>query len=79
MKKMSKNVYTELACAKIQPKRELVISQRDKGGFTLAQRILVEEGKKTTAVYMKNAIHVCDVEGLRDLRDALNIVLESDI
>ena len=45
---MSKDDFCEIASAKIQDKRELVISKRGKGGYTLAQRILVEEGNKTT-------------------------------
>lgn len=73
---MSKDDFREIASAKIQDKRELVISKRGKGGYTLAQRILVEEGNKTTTMYLKNAIHIDTVEGIQNLRDALNLVIE---
>lgn len=72
---MGNGDFKEIASAKIQDKRELVISERYKGGFTLAQRIVVEEGKKTTTMYLKNAIHIDTIDGVQNLRDALNLVL----
>ena len=69
--------YNQLATASIQDKRDLVISECSKGGFTIAQRIGVEEGKKTTYLYMKGAIHIDNIDGIQNLRDALNVVLES--
>lgn len=72
---MSNGDFTEISSARIQDTRDLVISKRNKGGYTIAQRILVEEGKKTTTMYLKNAIHVDTVEGIQNLRDALNVVL----
>lgn len=75
---MSKDDFREIASAKIQDKRELVISKRGKGGYTLAQRILVEEGNKTTTMYLKNAIHIDTVEGIQNLRDALNLVIQQN-
>lgn len=67
--------YRQISTAKIQNKRDLVISECSKGGYTLAQRVCVEEGKKTTYMYLKNAIHVDDLEGLRNIRDSINVVL----
>ena len=75
MQKMSNGDFTEISSARIQDTRDLVISKRNKGGYTIAQRILVEEGKKTTTMYLKNAIHVDTIEGIQNLRDALNVVL----
>lgn len=72
---MSNGDFTEISSARIQDTRDLVISKRNKGGYTIAQRILVEEGKKTTTMYLKNAIHVDTIEGIQNLRDALNVVL----
>lgn len=68
--------YTELSSANIQDKRDLVISEYSRGGFTLAQRLIVEEGNKKTGMYMKNSIHVDNVDNLINLRDALNIAIE---
>lgn len=67
--------YKELSSANIQEKRVLVISECSKGGFTLAQKIVVDEGNKKTGIFLKNAIHVDSVDGLLNLRDALNVAL----
>lgn len=72
------NDFREVASAKIQDKRELVVSKRGKGGYTIAQRILVEEGKKTTTMYLKGAIHIDSIEGIESLRDALNLVIDDE-
>ena len=72
----SKAEYKELSNAQIEPKRRLVISQCVKDGqdcgFTLAQQIEVDEGKKTTRVFLKGGVHVSDVDGMYNLRDAIN-------
>lgn len=71
-----KTEYNELSSASIQETRDIVISEYSNGGFTLAQRINVNEGNKKTGVYMKNSIHIDNVEGLLNLRDALNVAIE---
>jgi len=68
--------YKELASACIQDKRDIVISEYSSGGYTLAQRLNVEEGNKKTSIYIKNSIHIDSVDGLLNLRDALNVALE---
>ena len=74
---MSKNVeYKELASAPINEQRNIVISECSKGGYTLAQQVIIEEGKRKTNVFMKNAIQINNNEGLYNLRDALNIAIE---
>lgn len=69
--------YTELAKAKIQNKRNIVISQCSKGGFTVAQQLEVEEGNRLTGVFFKGAFHIDNVDGLVNLRDALNVALST--
>lgn len=73
---MGRIEYSELASANIKEKRDAVISSCSKGGFTLAQRMVVEEGKKKTFVYLKNAIQIENIEGLYNLRDALNVAID---
>ncbi len=73
---MSNGDFTEISSARIQDTRDLVISKRNKGGYTIAQRILVEEGKKTTTMYLKGAIHIDSIDGIQNLRDALNLVIQ---
>lgn len=74
--------YNELSNAQIADKRRLVISECIKQnqdtnentqcGFTLAQQIEAEEGKRVTRVFLKNGIHVASVDELYNLRDAIN-------
>lgn len=65
--------YIELSKAKIQDKKNLVISKNAfKPGFTLALQVIFEEEKRKIAVFMKGAIYMEDLEALYSLRDALN-------
>lgn len=68
-------IYVELAKAKIQDRRNIAISECSKGGFTIAQQLEVNEGNRTTSVFLKGAFHVRDVDGLINLRDALNVAI----
>lgn len=68
-------IYVELAKAKIQDRRNIAISECSKGGFTIAQQLEVNEGNRTTSVFLKGAFHVSDVDGLINLRDALNVAI----
>ena len=76
-----RNKFIELAKAKIQDKRKIVISKVNdedtstEMGFTVAQQIEVQEGNKITSLYMKNAVHIDNIEGLYNLRDALNVAI----
>lgn len=73
--------YTEIARAQVTDTREVVISNCSKGGFTIAQVMSIKEGYCMTPVYMKGAIHVANVDSLRNLRDAITLAikkLESD-
>lgn len=68
-------IYVELAKAKIQDRRNIAISECSKGGFTIAQQLEMNEGNRTTSVFLKGAFHVSDVDGLINLRDALNVAI----
>ena len=82
----AKMKYLELSNAQIADKRRLVISECVKEnqdtkesiqcGFTLAQQIEVEEGKRITRVFLKNGIHVASVDELYNLRDAINNAID---
>lgn len=73
---MARVEYNCLSKAKVNDKRNIVVSVCSKGGYTIAQQVMVDDGKQKTGVFLKNAIHVDDIEGLVNLRDALNISLE---
>ena len=75
---MAKNKidYTEISSASVTEKRKIVISTCSKGGFTVAQRLdTEEENKKTTSLYLKGAFHINDINGLYNLRDAINLAI----
>lgn len=74
---MSDIQYTKLSSALIQDKKSLVISECSKGGYTLAQQLtfIDEDGKKQN-LYLKGAFHIGSEDGLRNLRDALNVAIE---
>lgn len=83
---VNKTKYLELSNAQIADKRRLVISECVKEnqdtkesiqcGFTLAQQVEVEEGKRMTRVFLKNGIHVASVDELYNLRDAINDAID---
>lgn len=75
---MAKNKieYTELSRAKVTDSRNIVISSCSKGGFTVAQQLQAKENDKTTSVFLKGAFHVEDVNGLYNLRDAVNVAIK---
>ena len=53
---MAKNVeYEELSTASISDKRNIVISEYSKGGYTLGQQVVVEEGSKKINMFVKNS------------------------
>ena len=83
---VNKMKYLELSNAQIADKRRLVISECVKEnqeskekiqcGFTLAQQVEVEEGKRVTRVFLKNGIHVASIDELYNLRDAINDAID---
>lgn len=77
MKTTKTNVeYRELARARVAETRSIVVSSYSKGGFTIAQQLEAKENDKTTAVFMKGAFHIEDIQGLYDLRDAINLAIK---
>lgn len=64
--------YAELSNAEITENRNIVISECSKGGFTVAQQLKADG----TKVFMKGALHIDDLEGLYNLRNALNVAID---
>lgn len=73
--KMSNDAFKELASAEINIAKEIVISERNKGGFTIGQRINVQDGKKKIGMFLKGAIYVKGLDELISARDALNLAI----
>ena len=77
---MKNKNYEILSTGKISEKRNIVISSCEKdgneSGFTVAQQIEIQEGKKDTRIFLKNAIHVENIDGLYNIRDAVNEAID---
>lgn len=75
-----KATYNMLGSAQIDENKNLVISECKKNdevvGFTLAQQLVVNEGKKSIGVFLKNTIHIPSISGLYELRDAINTAID---
>lgn len=70
-----KNNFEELSSASINDSKDIIISQHIKGGYTLGQRLNVEDNGRRTSVFLKNAFHVDNLSGLYNLRDAINLAI----
>lgn len=71
---MGNNVFTILSKAKIQEKRNVVISYTDRDNFAIGQQVEIEESGRTTSMFLKGAMFV-DKDKLINIRDALNEAL----
>ena len=78
MMKNNRIEYNEISKAKVSDSRNIVISSCSKGGFTIAQQLEANENGKVTTVFMKGAFHVDDIQGLYELRDAINLAIKLD-
>ena len=75
---MAKNKieYDEISRAKITDSRNIIISACSKGGFTIAQQLEAKENDKTTSVFLQGAFHVDDLQGLYNIRAAVNLAIK---
>lgn len=76
--KKQKTTYDEITRCKISDSRNAVISACSTGGYTLAQQLEATEKDGTiTRVFLRGAFHVEDLEGLRNLRNAIDVTIHS--
>ena len=73
---MNKVSYEEVARIKMTDTRDVVVSECSKGGYTIAQKILIDKDEKPTSIFLKGAIKVNDIDGLREFRDMLDMAIE---
>ena len=64
--------YKQLSKATVTKNRNIVISECSKGGFTIAQQLVVSDDQNEVSVFMKGAMHIHDFTALVALRDALD-------
>lgn len=71
-----KPTYKELANTQISDTRKAVLSVHSQGGYTLAQKVEVEEGTgRRVSIFMKGALHLATIDELYALRDMLNMAI----
>lgn len=69
--------YKQLAKAKISKNRNLVISECSKGGFTIAQQVVVSDDVAEVSLFMKGAYHIASLDELIAVRDAMDEAIAS--
>ena len=65
--------YRTLASAQVTNTKRLVVSSCSKGGFTIAQQVIVrdpDDGNEIT-MFMRGAIHVKDLNALAEVAEAI--------
>ena len=73
---MDKIVYKEISSGKINENKSIVISECSKGGYTLGQKLTMNDNGKKVDVFLKGAIHLDNVDSLVNIRNAFNETLE---
>lgn len=75
---MDKVVYNEIASARISDNKSLVISECSRGGFTLGQKLTVDDNGKKVDVFLKGAIHLNDLQSLMNVRNAFEEAIKKN-
>jgi hypothetical protein len=73
---MEKVTYKEIASGSIGENKSLVISECSRGGFTLGQKLTVNDGGKNIDIFLKGAIHIDSIESLENICRAFEKALE---
>lgn len=73
---MNKVSYDEVARVKMSDTRDVVISKCSKGGYTIAQKILIDKDEKPASIFLKGAIKVNDIEGLKDIKETIDMAIK---
>lgn len=66
--------FKELSRCEIDLNKNVVISVRDDGKFSVAQVVEAPTGGKPISIFIKNAI-TTDIAGLKALRESLNAAI----
>jgi len=66
--------YKEIATANVGENEQIVISKCSEGGYTIGKKVFadINDNSKRVGVFLKGAIKINDLNGLKSLRNALN-------
>lgn len=76
---MEKITYKEIASGSIGQNKSLVISECSKGGFTLGQKLTVNDNGKSMDIFLKGAIHIDSFESLENVRKAFEKAVQMQL
>lgn len=71
--------YKEILTVEVGENEQLVISKCSEGGYTIGKKVFAEISSKRVGVFLKGAIKVNDISGLKNLRDGLNSLEMQDL
>lgn len=77
--KPGKAEYEQLSSARVTKSKNIVVSKCSKGGFTIAQQLVVNDDQNEVSVFLKGAYHIRDVDALISLRDAIDEAIEKSV
>lgn len=77
--KSGKAEYEQLSSARVTKSKNIVVSKCSKGGFTIAQQLVVNDDQNEVSVFLKGAYHIRDVDALISLRDAIDEAIEKSV
>lgn len=72
----SKVKYDELARCSVSPTKSIVISECSRGGFTIAQQLVVKHEGECASIFLKGAFHVHGRAELVGIVDAINEAID---
>lgn len=74
-----KVTYEEITSAAVSSNRTIVISKCSKGGYTMAQKMrLKDDDNREMDIFLKGAFTIGDMNGLYELRDAINAAIDAE-
>lgn len=68
--------YEEVARVKMTGSRDVVLSKCSKGGYTIAQKVLIDNDEKPVSIFLKGAIKVNDIESLISIKEMLEMSID---
>lgn len=70
--KTGKAEYEQLSSARVTKSKNIVVSKCSKGGFTIAQQLVVSDDQNEVSVFLKGAYHIRDIDALIAVRNAID-------
>lgn len=77
--KIGKAEYEQLSSARVTKSKNIVVSKCSKGGFTIAQQLVVSDDQNEVSVFLKGAYHIRDIDALIAVRDAIDEAIGKSI